>query len=117
MNGDAHTWSPARRGWAPLLLLSLVSTLGCDDGFDLGRQPGLRGSPCDFQEDCEAPAVCAKVAEYQWPVCTGTAPVGGPCLVDAECRFERKDGLPLQCTGGRCAFPKGPATPDAAGGD
>ena len=119
MMGDAHDFGGWMRRSGAAALLALLVVAGCGDGFDLGRQPGLRGSPCDFQEDCLAPAVCATTTEYQWNICTGTVPESSPCLDDAECRFERKDGLPLACLGGKCAFPAPPSatTKDAAGGD
>ena len=84
------------------LLLSLLAA--CDTGADSATL-GKRGATCEFQEDCATPTVCAKTTEYEWTVCTGTVPEGGPCWDDLDCKFVRLDGLPLTCVGFKCAFP------------
>jgi hypothetical protein len=83
------------------LIAALCLLAGCEG--DTAGAPG-RGAPCDFQEDCAQPTVCAKTAEYEWTICTGTVKEGGACTTANECRFERRDGLPLDCISGTCRF-------------
>ncbi|GMV39647.1 MAG: hypothetical protein AMXMBFR64_13630 [Myxococcales bacterium] len=93
----------------------LATVAACSDGLGGGATGGLRGAPCDFQEDCRPPTVCAKTGEYDWTICTGTIQEAGTCATSDECRFERRDGLPLLCLQGRCAFQGTPDTKDTGG--